>query len=125
LTPEIAQHIVAGLAAGSFLKTVAGQVGVTPRTLRNWLRRGQSEDEPFYAEFARAVARAEAIGEGAALERIWVARNWQASAWFLERRWPQRYGRRALLRAPPKKPKPRPTLDVTLREIEDALKDAG
>jgi hypothetical protein len=60
-----------------------------------------------YADFFNAVARASAISEQVALGKLVVGSpGWQALAWFLERRFPNKWGKKDRTPVPPKPPKP-------------------
>ena len=69
-------------------------------TGRDEAERSDSEDFPltFYRHFWQAVVRAEAVPVLRALESIRLAGQrggWRASAWFLERRYPDVWGSKA------------------------------
>ena len=96
-------------------------------TICNWLKKGAEEDAKqeeikaltsgdtslpaikedsdielvyIYSEFSEAVARARAEAEGAHIKNIRRAADngtWQASAWFLERSFPKKWGKRSTL----------------------------
>lgn len=55
------------------------------------------------AAFRQQLKKAEAECEKLAVQRIRNAKEWQASAWFLERKWPKKWGRRAPTPPPPPK----------------------
>lgn len=67
-------------------KVAARVAGISPTTLYKYLR----ED----AEFAQRVKSAQADGEESLVDLIreHAADTWQAAAWLLERRYPDRYG---------------------------------
>lgn len=67
--------------------------------LLNWLKRG--ERSGVYRELYLVVERAEAKAEVFHLKNIETAsvKNWFASAWFLERKHPERWGKQR--EAPP------------------------
>jgi hypothetical protein len=94
LTPEVAERIVRLLRAGNYDEVAARGAGIAPRTLQEWLQRGRAGEEP-YAELWDAVERARAEGEALHVARIAKAAedDWHASAWFLERSYPERWGR--------------------------------
>ena len=71
--------------------------GVTYTTLNNWMKKGESASSGAYVEFLEAVKKAEAEAEALRVSRISKAGkegNWQADAWYLERRYPDRWGKR-------------------------------
>jgi len=109
LTPERSSKIVNAVKAGNYLETAAQYGGITAAGLHKWLKRGRdereriengeeaNENESRYVEFVEAVenARAEAEVRAVALiQQAGQAGTWQASAWYLERSYPARWGRR-------------------------------
>jgi hypothetical protein len=101
LTDELADRLSNLLAAGNYDETAARAAGISARTLRDWLHRGLSSrdrDEP-YRRLRGRLDEARANGEAAHVARIAKAAadgDWKASAWFLERSYPARWGRPAL-----------------------------
>ena len=95
LTPETQKKIVDAISEGNYLETAAAIGGVTYTTLNNWMKKGESTSSGAYVEFLEAVKKAEA--EALRVSRISKAGkegNWQADAWYLERRYPDRWGKR-------------------------------
>lgn len=95
LTPELQSLVVAHLEAGNYVETAAQAAGVNKVTLYDWLKKGATGEEP-YAGFSNAVVSAQAKAEARDVQRMDVhgLMNWQATAWRLERRHPDRWGRR-------------------------------
>lgn len=122
LTPEVADRIVAAVAAGNYLETAAAFAGISKATLYKWLTRGARASSGTHRAFVDAIEKALAQAEvrdvstiaraatGYDVERIKetitptgqvlreTARSrefvWQAAAWRLERKHPDRWGRR-------------------------------
>jgi transposase len=97
-TPEKGAEIVGYLEEGALMETVAALAGLSKQTLYNWLRRGRREESPELAAFSLACRGAMARSELNDLRIIKVAAmtgQWQAAAWRLERKFPDRYGRRS------------------------------
>ncbi len=97
LTPETQKKIVDSIAEGNYLETAAAIGGVTYTTLNNWMKKGEQASSGAYVEFLEAVKKAEAEAEALRVSRInraGRAGNWQADAWYLERRYPDRWGKR-------------------------------
>lgn len=84
------------LRAGAYLETAAAACDVTSATLRNWLKYARQGDERF-AYAAAEIHKACAYAEHRALAFISAAAetDWKAAAWFLEKRFPLRWGSRA------------------------------
>jgi transposase-like protein len=95
LTEELATRIALLVRRGAYRETACAAAGVSPRTLRQWLRRA-GEGGPHsarYRKFADALDKAEAEAEmvtAAAILRAGQG-DWRALAWILERRGPQRW----------------------------------
>lgn len=108
ITPEKRDRIVRLLRTGQTAEIASSSVGVSRRTLYEEIRRGVRDDEEgrsgtAAAKFARSVGVALAEAEMGALGKILKAASagqWQAAAWFLERRFPERYGRYRANRPP-------------------------
>jgi hypothetical protein len=97
LTPKLQAEICTSLATGAYVETAAAVHGVSKMTLYDWLKRGNNGEKP-YVGFLDAIKSAEAASEQLALSRIDTAaedpKNWTAAAWRLERKHPDRWGRR-------------------------------
>jgi hypothetical protein len=97
LTDAIAARLIALLRAGNYDSTAARACGVGARTVRGWLERGRSdrEQDAPYRELLARVEQARAEGEAVHVARIAKAaeEDWRASAWYLERAYPERWGR--------------------------------
>jgi hypothetical protein len=93
LTPERRDDLTLMLAHGVPVGVAARSVDVSPRTLRRWLNDGDLRERIAEIRSARRT------GDGAASEARMVVlllkaseHDWRASAWWLERRWPERWG---------------------------------
>jgi transposase len=105
-TPERVKRITDALAAGNSRKAAAAYGGITDDTLNAWVRN--------YSDFSDAVKSAEAqaeVGHVANIAQAARSGTWQASAWWLERRRRDEWGRRV-------------TLDLA-HEIRDLVHSAG
>jgi hypothetical protein len=108
LTAPVQETICGALRRGCYYETASALAGISVRTLRNWLRAGAraiddeahgrvlDPQERLLADFVVACQQAEAAMENDALGEICRhgEKEWTAHAWRLERRWPDRYGRR-------------------------------
>ncbi len=94
LTSAVQEKIVAYLRAGAYVETAVVAAGVGKTQFYDWLKRGAA-GEATYVAFAAAVEEAQAQSEMRDLALIGKAAEtqWQAAAWRLERRLPQRWGR--------------------------------
>lgn len=103
LTPERQERIVLAVSAGSYPEVAARANGVDASTFYRWMARGDDpvERDPRYRVFREAVKEAEARAEVVAIGRIQQAAaggTWTASAWYLERKYPDRWGRKDQIR---------------------------
>jgi len=96
--PKAAQDIVAAMRMGVTFETAALAAGVRKQTYYNWRRRAKRSDAPpELKKWAEDIRAALARGEIFNVQNIHKAADkgvWQASAWLLERRMPEKYGRR-------------------------------
>jgi len=100
LTPEVKERVVQAIIAGCSRADAARYAGVTDRTLQRWVERGRAGKEAPFAGFVSAVldaeARASVLANGCIAKAIRDG-DWKAAAWFLERRFPERYAPRSRL----------------------------
>lgn len=101
LNRQVIEQLVAVLEKGVYLETAAAYVGVHKDTFYDWLKRGRRDitagRRSLYREVVEAVEKAMAKFEVDGIDRLAVEEQWQATAWRLERRFPDRYGRRTRL----------------------------
>ena len=105
LTPELQKVISDIMKAGNYARVAVEAAGINADTYYEWLKRGKADIErgkkSVYSEFSDEIERAAAIAEAAHVGRIATAGNngsWQASAWLLERKYGERWGRNDRLR---------------------------
>jgi transposase len=136
LTPTVRNPIVRTLASGCYRQTAAEVAGVGKSTLYRWLEQGEHDFEDGrttpYRELWEATKKAEADAEVEAIELIREAatRSWQAAAWLLERKYPDRWGRRARLdhrhdAQPRREVVEIPNDEERLREVASILRETG
>ncbi|HHV62104.1 MAG TPA: hypothetical protein GXX51_05640 [Firmicutes bacterium] len=94
LTPEMADKIANLISTGNYDVVVCGLVGIHPSTYYNWLSKGEKAKSGIYREFFDKVKKAEAAREAKWVKDIEGDPSWQSKAWLLERRYPDRWGRR-------------------------------
>jgi hypothetical protein len=94
LTPELQEKILLHLRVGAYVETAAACAGIHKDTFYEWMKKGARGVAP-YATFADAVHKAIAESESRDLATVLKAsaKYWQAAAWRLERRFPEKYGR--------------------------------
>ena len=96
LTPETQKVLVEAIAAGVPRAVAAMRAGISERCLYQWLakgRKGGKRNEGFVQLFQTLQkAEADAVVRNVALVQKAAAKAWQASAWWLERRYPEEFG---------------------------------
>lgn len=95
LTPKVQEKIVSAIRAGNYAQVAAKYAGIGVSTYYNWLQRGKDEHNGIYREFLEAVKRAESEAEvrTVALIHRHMDSSWQACMTYLERKFPDRWGR--------------------------------
>lgn len=89
------------LRIGLFIEQACHRARLARATIYNWLDRGAKGEEP-YATFLAEYNEASATAELTALSEIRTGKNnWQSRAWFLERRFRDRWGRNDKLEIKP------------------------
>ena len=93
LTDELRDALCRDLANAIPRSDACKRQGICVRTLRYWLSWGRKGEAPFAALLA-AVRKAESDAIAKHLGNIEAhsVDSWQASAWTLERRWPEKFG---------------------------------
>ena len=131
LTPERAKRIVELIRAGNYAEVASKASGIGESTFYAWLERGRTARSGVYREFLEAVEKAAAEAEALYLERVRVAAasgapsTWQAAAWWLERRFPRRYGRRIVEVSGPEGGPIRTVSELTDAELERIAQGSG
>lgn len=94
------KHILRAISHGLSYKRAAQAAGVVYSTFHRWMRKGcrdrKAKIKSDYRKFYEDVMSAEARAEDAQAEMIHrtAKKVWTAAAWWLERRHPERWGRR-------------------------------
>ena len=90
--------ILEALRKGHTLTHAAALAGVDRDTVYDWLARGAkaADEDSEYRKFAEAYLKANAAIADFAIEKIKAAMpdDWRAASTFLERRFPDEYGKR-------------------------------
>lgn len=121
LTPQLIEDVKRILPTVLYMETVGDYLGVERTTWRKWVKRGAVErrrlakegakpkaSEVLYLEFFHTIKKSLAEGEifDAGTIKKAAAEQWQASAWRLERRFPNRWGKKERLEMSTKKGQP-------------------
>lgn len=95
LTPETREKLLSAIRLGNYRETACAYAGIDPHTLGRWMKRGEREQRGEYWELCALIKDAEASAEMVSVARIRAASadTWQAAAWYLERKFPERWAR--------------------------------
>ncbi len=96
LTPELQAKIVQAISGGNYRAVAAEWVGVSAKTLREWMARGGKAKAGPFAEFRAAVLEAERAAEIRAVALVMkaAAEDPRHAEWWLERKCHGRWGRK-------------------------------
>jgi transposase len=119
LTKEMIDKIATFIANGNYVETACKALGIGQSTYYEWMKKGREGKKP-YAELAETVKKAEAIAEAKRIQTILMAseETWQAAAWYLERRYPERWGQK-------KRGDDSDDHNIKLKELVDAIREAA
>ena len=96
LTREVEADLTLMLAQGVPVRIAAAATDVSPRSVRRWLHEGLRERVAEVKATERAALgdglHADATDEARLVVLLLRASDWRASAWWLERRYPERWG---------------------------------
>ncbi len=97
LSDEVKDKLVDAISQGNYYEAACAYAGISYSTLREWINKGEEEGaEKEFSDFSEAIKKAEADAE-VAMVKAWqkhIPNNWQAIATFMERRYPDRWGRK-------------------------------
>ena len=99
LTPERQEKLVEAIQAGNYYTSACAYAEIAYSNFRQWMIKGEAEESGKYRDFHEAIKKAEAAAE---LRNVGVIQQagidtWQAAAWWLERRYPDRWGKQERL----------------------------
>ena len=86
LTDELSKKICAFIASGATNEDACKLTGIGESSFYDWIKR--------FPEFSEAVKKASVDFKRAHILKIAMDESWQSSAWLLERRFPEEYGKR-------------------------------
>ena len=97
LNNDLIKQIAKMVEMGTPSKYVAQAVGVDVTTWYKWLQRGEKAKKGIYFDLFKAVKKAEgrAIERNVSIIQKAAIDNWQAAAWWLERRYPEEFGKKS------------------------------
>jgi hypothetical protein len=97
LTKELIKEAFKLVSAGNYIKDIPPILGIDDSTWFRWLNEGEKAKSGMKREFYETVKKAEkdAIARNVALiQRAAQEGNWQAAAWWLERKYFEDWGRK-------------------------------
>ena len=86
-SPELVEKIAGYIARGNFASVACAASGVSESVYYLWLK------DPDKLEFLEAIKEAEALAEINAVEKIQNDDSWQSKAWYLERKFKDRWSK--------------------------------
>lgn len=114
LDDDIKRKILASLTMGMTIKEACIFAEIDESTFYNW-RKNYSED-PQFKDFFKSLKKAEVQGKMKHIQKIFEEQSWQASAWWLERKFPEEFARREKVQLSGDEKNP-----VVVKEIKEAL----
>lgn len=107
LTEATQQELYNAIAGGNTHETACALAGIATSTFYEWLTKGEEAKSGKFAHFHDVIKKAEALAEAKRIEIIRKAgegkgdyagkADWKAAAWYLERRYPEKWGRRHIV----------------------------
>lgn len=94
LDDELRDRIALLIRAGVTVEIAAQAAGIAESTFYEWMERGRDAQSGQFREFYEAIEQARGEAESTRVVQIAQAANrgsWQAAAWMLERRYPERW----------------------------------
>ncbi len=121
LTKNTCEVLCAAIRRGAYLETAVALAGISKDTFYRWMREATKLDCPAaLVALSDAVKKAMADAELRDLDVIDAAAQrgeWQAAAWRLERKHPDRWGRRAPLQVEHEEAAPKVDLSVRRQSL--------
>tara|TARA_Y100000004_G_C8948076_1_gene427222 strand:+ start:759 stop:1190 length:432 start_codon:yes stop_codon:yes gene_type:complete len=108
LDEQLTERLLNAIKLGSYIEHACAYAGINSSTYRRWRSLAEDNLEPYKSLFEK-IQQAEAEGIIRRIGRIEKQAqegNWQADAWLLERKYPDKFGRRdrVTLQADPNAP---------------------
>lgn len=97
LSEELIKEAYEMVASGNYIKDVYPILGIGEVTWYRWLREGEIAKSGLKRQFWQAIKKAEKeaiIKNVAVIQKAAEEGNWQAAAWWLERRYYEDWGRK-------------------------------
>jgi hypothetical protein len=99
LTSGLIADISLAIRNGAYVETAVALCGISKQTFYRWLRQGETEEAPdLIRKLSDAVKKGMAEAEMrdlAVIDKAAQEGEWTAAAWRLERKFPEKWGRRS------------------------------
>lgn len=97
LTPEVVEKIARHVRTGNHWGVAAQLAGVKERTFWGWVKIARDHRRPpaIFSQLLQALHEADAAAEAVHVQNLMACmrKDWRASAWYLERKHRDRWGR--------------------------------
>jgi len=124
LDEERQEKLLRAIRVGNDKKVACALAGISETTLYRWLELSQKKNaRAELRQFRESLERAEAEAEVLKVSRIAQAADngrWQAAAWWLERKYPERWGLQTKIRAEVSGPNGEP-IAINIEEARKAV----
>ena len=146
-TAELQTRFCAHIAEGMNISDSCAAVGISRRTLYNWLKKGEAKETEQYADFYSAYQRAVQSSYQSLLQQVLdgdfqvrtelnadgnvtkvvrtETRSWRQAAWLLEKRFPHLFGEQTETAPSANETPPLPNYAALVGLIEHFEKTAG
>jgi transposase len=96
MQPQLVDRLCEALGNGNWREVACAWAGISSSTFRNWMAKGEAEKVGRFRDFRRRVLEAEQSAEIRAVQLVMQAAENDArhAEWFLERKFPERWGRK-------------------------------
>jgi hypothetical protein len=96
MTSESVDKLCQALMAGNFRSVACEWAGISFRAMRDWMQRGKQQKKGKFRDFRRRVLEAEKQAEIRVVGLVMkaAAEDPKHGQWWLERKFPERWGRK-------------------------------
>jgi len=126
LDSERQKKLLSAIRMGNDKKVACAVAGISEATLYRWLELAQKKNaRAELREFRESLERAEAEAEAIKVGRINQAADngrWQAAAWWLERKHPERWGQQTKIKTEVSGPNGQP-ISISVEEARKVVLD--
>lgn len=93
-TDETIKKVLDGIKAGMSYEGACGLARISFNTFNKWRQEGEAAESGKFFEFVKELHASEAIAEAEQLKKIKKDPDTKYACWILERRFPDRWGKR-------------------------------